>query len=213
MSRNRLGIQHSLVDGARADHLRRAAPVATATDTAWTRFDRRQSIMMAGRIFALGMGFALLAVACGGATTTSAPAARPAQTTVSVQQVPGVGNIYTDANGMALYTPDQEANGKVECTGPCTSIWIPLAAPPSGSPTEASGVPGTVGVITRPDGTRQVTLDGAPLYRFVQDTGAGTVNGNGITDSFRGVSFMWHVDSVGGRVTTSQSSPIYRYGN
>lgn len=169
--------------------------------------------MMAGRIFAFGMGFALLAAACSGATTASGPAERSAQTTVSVQQVPGVGSIYTNANGMALYTPDQEANGKIECTGPCTSIWIPLAAPPSGSPTKAPGVRGTVGVITRPDGTKQVTLDGAPLYRFVQDTGAGTVNGNGITDSFGGINFAWHVDSVGGRAMTSQSSPSSRYGN
>jgi predicted lipoprotein with Yx(FWY)xxD motif len=121
MSWNRLCTQHSPVDeavgpstpcGARRDGHRHRVD----------RLDRRENIMMAGRIFAFGMGFALLAAACGGATTTSEPAASSAQPTVSVQQVPGVGSIYTNANGMALYTPDQEANGEVECTGPCTRI-------------------------------------------------------------------------------------------
>ena len=46
---------------------------------------------------------------------------------------------------------------------------------------------GSVGDITRPDGSSQVTLNGAPLYRFYQDTAADTANGNGIRDSFGGV--------------------------
>jgi predicted lipoprotein with Yx(FWY)xxD motif len=124
---------------------------------------------------------------------------------VSVERIAGVGNVYTDANGMALYTPAQEANGTVECTGSCTSIWIPLTAPSNGSPTKAAGVQGTIGVIDRPDGTSQVTLDGAPLYRFVQDTQARTVNGNGISDSFNGSNFTWHVESGSGVMTATGS--------
>src|ERR1043166_10105414 len=108
--------------------------------------------MMRARIVALGIGFALLAAACSSATTTSAPAAGSTSDTISVRQVPGVGNVYTDANGMTLYTPAQEATGKISCVGPCTTIWIPLAAPSSGTATESPGVHGTVGVITRPDG-------------------------------------------------------------
>jgi predicted lipoprotein with Yx(FWY)xxD motif len=168
--------------------------------------------MITGRIVALGIALALLGAACGSAAASSAPSMHPAQATVAVRNVQGVGTIYTDVNGMALYTPAQEAKGKVECTGPCTSIWIPLAPPASGSPTQAFGVRGTVGVITRPDGSKQVTLDGAPLYRFYQDTRAGTVNGNGINDSFGGVSFTWHVDSVGGTAATTQGSTSNRYG-
>jgi Secreted repeat of unknown function len=44
-----------------------------------------------------------------------------------------------------------------------------------------------------------VTLNGAPLYRFFQDTSPGTTNGNGIMDSFNGVNFTWHVES--GRIS------------
>jgi predicted lipoprotein with Yx(FWY)xxD motif len=165
--------------------------------------------MMRASIVALGIGFALLAAACA-ATTTSAPAAGSASDTVSVRQVPGVGTIYTDANGMALYSPAQEATGKISCVGPCTSVWIPLAAPSSGA-TEAPGVRGTLGAITRPDGTRQVTLNGAPLYRFYQDIAAGTDNGNGIQDSFGGVNFTWHVAAPSATTTTNTNSGQYGY--
>jgi predicted lipoprotein with Yx(FWY)xxD motif len=167
--------------------------------------------MIRGSIVALGVGFALLAAACSAATSTSAPAAGSASDTVSVSQVPGVGNIYTDANGMALYTPAQEATGKISCVGPCTSVWIPLAPPSSGSATESSGVRGSVGVITRPDGNSQVTLNGAPLYRFYQDTAAGTADGNGIRDSFGGVNFTWHVAAPHATTTTNTSSGHYGY--
>jgi predicted lipoprotein with Yx(FWY)xxD motif len=124
---------------------------------------------------------------------------------VSVQQVPGVGDVYTDANGMALYTPTQEASGNISCVGPCTSVWIPLAAPTNGSATEAPGVHGNVGVTTRPDGSSQVTLNGAPLYRFYQDA-AGTANGDGISDSFDGTDFTWHVAAPRGTSTANASS-------
>src|SRR3989454_10833816 len=137
--------------------------------------------MMHARNFVRGMVFALIASACGGAA-----AAHPlgtSQAPVSLRQVMGIGNVYTDAQGRSLYTPAQESSGRIMCTGSCTSIWIPLAAPASGSPTKASSVKGTVSVITRPDGIRQVTLDGAPLYRFFQDAAPGEVNGNGLKDN------------------------------
>jgi predicted lipoprotein with Yx(FWY)xxD motif len=134
--------------------------------------------MITGRIAAVAIVFGLFAAACSSGTTASSPAAGSTSDTVSVQQVPGVGDVYTDANGMALYTPTQEASGNISCVGPCTSVWIPLAAPTNGSATEAPGVHGNVGVTTRPDGSSQVTLNGAPLYRFYQDA-AGTANGDG----------------------------------
>ena len=56
---------------------------------------------------------------------------------------------------------------------------------------------GNVGVVKRPDGTSQVTLDGKPLYRFTQDGGPGKVTGDGAMDSFGGQQFSWHVVSTG----------------
>jgi predicted lipoprotein with Yx(FWY)xxD motif len=41
------------------------------------------------------------------------------------------------------------------------------------------GVTGHVGTITRDDGTRQVTLNGLPLYTFAGDAAAGDTTGQG----------------------------------
>ena len=153
------------------------------------------------------LALALVATACGGAAAVS----KTPQTgmTVSVRDVMGVGNVYTDARGLSLYSPAQEAGGKILCTGACTNVWIPLAAPASGSLTKASDVKGTLSIVTRPDGTKQVALNGAPLYRFFQDTAPGQVNGNGISDSFGTTSFTWHVLSGGAVKASPPGVPGY----
>src|SRR2546428_633355 len=162
--------------------------------------------MMQARNFVRAMVLALIAAACGGAAARSPGSA---QATVSVRQVMGVGSVYTDSQGRSLYSPMQEASGKISCTGSCTSIWIPLAAPGTASPTKAPSVKGAVSVITRPDGTRQVALDGAPPYRFFQDTAAGDVNGNGIMDNFGAANFTWHLETGGAPVKGTPAVPGY----
>jgi predicted lipoprotein with Yx(FWY)xxD motif len=102
--------------------------------------------------------------------------------------------LLVDSTGAPLYTSEQEQSGKIACTGGCASTWLPLAAPSSGQPTAGSDVSGELGVVTRPNGSRQVTLDGRPLYRFAQDGEAGKATGDGLTDSFDGRRFTWHVE-------------------
>ena len=89
-----------------------------------------------------------------------------------------------------VYTSDQEANGTIRCTGACTAIWIPVT-----SKSAASDLSGKLGTVKRPDGTRQVTLDGRPLYRFAEDSEDGKATGDGVKDSFGGVQFTWHAES------------------
>jgi predicted lipoprotein with Yx(FWY)xxD motif len=112
--------------------------------------------------------------------------------------------VLVDSKGDALYTNDQDRTGMVSCTNGCTSVWPPLTT--TGKPTAASDVSGTVGVVKRSDGTRQVTLDGKPLYRFAEDGGPGKVNGDGAKDSFGGQQFSWHVVSTGKSSSSSGSS-------
>jgi predicted lipoprotein with Yx(FWY)xxD motif len=64
-------------------------------------------------------------------------------------------------------------------------------------------VTGTIGTITRSDGTKQVTLDGRPLYTYSGDTGAGTVTGQGV----KGI--WWAVSPSGAEVTTAPSVAGY----
>jgi predicted lipoprotein with Yx(FWY)xxD motif len=149
---------------------------------------------------------ALVAAGCGSATTQSSSPAANRNATVSVKQVAGVGAVLVDSHGNALYSPTQEASGKIRCSGACTSFWMPLT--PGGKLTMGSGVSGKLATVPRPDGSRQVTLDGRPLYTFSQDTAPGTVTGNGASDRFGGVQFTWHaVTAKGGSTAAPAPAP------
>jgi secreted repeat protein with Y-X4-D motif len=68
-------------------------------------------------------------------------------------------------------------------------------------------------VTERPDGTRQPTLDGKPLYRFADDGTAGEVNGDGLSDTFGGRRFSWRAATVEGESDGSDPRPdIGPYG-
>ncbi|HEX2128753.1 MAG TPA: hypothetical protein VHF58_06005 [Solirubrobacterales bacterium] len=94
--------------------------------------------------------------------------------------------VLVDAGGRALYTSDQESGGEVACTGGCAAIWTPVEA--DGGSARVDGA--ELGVVERPDGSAQLTLDGAPLYSFAEE-GPGELTGDGLTDSFRGREFTW----------------------
>jgi predicted lipoprotein with Yx(FWY)xxD motif len=149
----------------------------------------------------IGVAAALGLAACGssddstGSTAASPPAGAD---TVAVSTISGAGAVLVDGGGNALYTPDQEASGKILCTGSCESEWMPLTVSGSSQPTASTDVTGKLGTVKRPDGGEQVTLDGAPLYTFIEDGGPGTVTGDGFSDQFDGTSFTWHVVRAGG---------------
>jgi len=137
----------------------------------------------------------------GGGAAQSAPLSG----TIAAKKVGNLGTVLVDSSmGMTVYTPDQEASGKILCSGECTSFWPPVVAG-SSTPTAGSGVTGTLGVVTRPDGTRQVTINGKPLYMFSEDKGAGGTAGNGIKDSFSGQNFSWHAVKPDGSVVAASS--------
>lgn len=108
-------------------------------------------------------------------------------TLVLVPQGPH-GPYIADAAGGALYYVDGDADGS-KCTGPCEQSWPPVTVAgvqPAGAP----GLQGaTIATVTRPDGSRQVTFNGHPLYRYAADAGAGSANGDGVKDKFG----SWHL--------------------
>jgi predicted lipoprotein with Yx(FWY)xxD motif len=150
----------------------------------------------------------LILSACGGSsgssTGASAPANSSAGQTVSVANVDGVGKVLVDAQSMALYAADQEAGGKVVCTDACTTIWQPLTV--AKKPSAGGDLSGKLGTVRRPDGARQVTFQGRPLYRFQEDPGTDMVTGNGFADSFSGKGFTWHVATPTGISSSSDNS-------
>ena len=84
--------------------------------------------------------------------------------------------LLTDANGLTLYTFAPDKVNKSVCYGDCASYWPPVPGNMSAGP----GVTGTIGTITRTDGTTQATYDGHPLYTYIGDHGPGTAAGNNI---------------------------------
>jgi predicted lipoprotein with Yx(FWY)xxD motif len=130
------------------------------------------------------------------APASSAPAA--ASSALSMTTINGTA-VVTNAKGLTLYwfAPDTSTTSK--CTGSCATYWPPVTGPV----TAGSGVTGTLGTITRPDGTTQATYDGHPLYTYVGDTARGQAKGNGLNLS----GGLWYEMTVSGaKPATSTSS-------
>ena len=84
-----------------------------------------------------------------------------------------------------------DVGGTSTCTsGGCATTWPALKG--DGSQVQAgTGVSGTFGTTTWPDGTKQVTHNGQPLYYFSGDGAPGDANGEGSGG-------VWFIAPVGG---------------
>ena len=155
-----------------------------------TRFARFPSTL---RLFALG-AIAVLGttvVACGGGgygggdddtqLPTQSPGSTPGATSaevVATRDVTGVGNILVTLDGFTLYTFSKDAPNTSNCSGDCAESFPPLASTED-EVAKPAGANGTFSLVTREDGTKQVVVDGHPLYRYVGDRAAGEAKGQG----------------------------------
>lgn len=104
-------------------------------------------------------------------------------------------HVLVNSRGRTLYVFAPDSRNKSTCSGQCAKFWPPATISKGATPpTKMAGVPGTFGVITRTDGKRQLTYDGAPLYTFVGDHKAGDLNGQGLVAS----GGYWWVVVAGG---------------
>lgn len=92
------------------------------------------------------------------------------------------GDYLTDAQGMTLYTFDNDEPGKSNCESSCLANWPPYSAP-SANPAD---LPQNIGVTQATDGTYMYTWMGMPLYYYVADQEPGDINGDG-------VGGIWHI--------------------
>jgi predicted lipoprotein with Yx(FWY)xxD motif len=114
-------------------------------------------------------GVANTPAAGGNSSSAAAGGSTVSQKTIGNQQV------LVDSKGMTLYWFAIDTPSKSNCSGQCAVYWPPVAGPL----TAGSGVTGTLGTITRSDGTKQATYDGHPLYTYVGDKSPGQATGNG----------------------------------
>jgi predicted lipoprotein with Yx(FWY)xxD motif len=119
-------------------------------------------------------------------------------TTVLVSETPELGEFLTDAEGMTLYLFTNDEPGVSNCSDDCLANWPAFSA--EEPLTLPEGVPGTLGTITRDDGTTQVTYNDWPLYYWVGDEAPGDTNGQGVGD-------VWFVVPPGEETVAPGASP------
>jgi predicted lipoprotein with Yx(FWY)xxD motif len=163
---------------------------------------------------AAGLGALALAVsACGSSSSSSsaagtpaagasspaasAPASSASANTVLSMTINGT-QVLTNSKGLTLYWFVPDTSTKSNCNGSCATYWPPVKGPV----TAGSGVTGTLGTITRSDGSTQATYDGHPLYTYVGDTAPGQAKGNGLNLS----GGVWHEMTVSGATPAASTS-------
>lgn len=127
-----------------------------------------------------------------GAPLSSAPASA-ADLRVTQSKV---GQIVVDGKGMSVYyfTKDTKDSGTSACTGGCLTAWPPVTTT-SDTPA-VEGVTGTVGTITTPDGKKQLTINGMPVYYYEKDKAPGDITG-------QGVGGVWYLVAPSGEMITT----------
>ncbi|MCX8455643.1 COG4315 family predicted lipoprotein [Paenarthrobacter ureafaciens] len=166
--------------------------------------------------FSFGLGAVVLAVAlggCAGSPDTSTSPAPAASSSVSAPSTAAAGvemkvasssagQIVVDGKGMSLYffTKDVKDSGKSACVDACLAAW-PVFTTTADAP-KVDGVTGIVGTIATPDGKKQVTLNGMPLYYYAQDKAPGDVAGQGVNN-------VWYLVSPGGEMIKGAAGSGY----
>lgn len=142
----------------------------------------------------------VLGVAAAGVFSACAPDTGP-QIVLKVHRA-AAGDVIVDAGGYSVYVYDGDTRGTTgtACDAACLREWPPVTT--TSNEPRATGVAATVGEITAPDGSYQVTVDGWPLYRFSGDRAPGMTNGQGIGGQF------WLVAPDGTRVRSLRRSVV-----
>ncbi|MCF8382932.1 MAG: hypothetical protein K9G39_04950 [Chlorobium sp.] len=104
-----------------------------------------------------------------------------ADTNVKVMQKEGIGSYLADGSGKTLYWFKKDSKNTSNCAGACLEKWpaffsgAMLTVPPSLKATD-------FGTIDRPDGKKQNTFRGYPLYYYAMDQQAGDMKGHKLNE-------------------------------
>jgi len=128
----------------------------------------------------------LLGVAVAGASTPAPAATIAGASTSAGLKTTTIGGttILTNAKGFTLYSFAPDTPTASKCYGSCAAYWPPV----TGTAPASSGLPGTVGTITRTGGARQLTYNGHPLYTYIGASAPGQANGNNLNLN----GGLWH---------------------
>jgi predicted lipoprotein with Yx(FWY)xxD motif len=121
------------------------------------------------------------------ATTTGGTSTSSGTDTVKLASVKVKGEdkmVLVDQSGMTLYVWDKDKTaGKADCTGACAQAWPPLYV--TGTPTYGSGLNMAMfSEVTGPNGSKQLAVNGKPLYRWAGDKKAGDATGDDVNSFY-----------------------------
>jgi predicted lipoprotein with Yx(FWY)xxD motif len=152
------------------------------------------------------IGAAALGVAACGSGDDDSVAGTAGSSTgvVSVANVGGT-DVLASSAGKTLYSAAVEKDGTILCVDACTSFWDPMLASSADAKKAAGQLDANLGVVRRPDGERQLTFDGLPLYTFAEED-AGKLEGDGFVDDFQGTHFEWEAARTSGGSPSSDST-------
>jgi len=151
------------------------------------------ALVAAAAVVAGAAGY--VAIAHWGATSDQ-PTAPAAGTSVAATSLTGP-NLATRQTPLGLvatsdgytvyeYTKDTNKPSASNCSGSCATSWPPVLA---GDTPWLKGVSADkVGTVDRPDGTKQLTLNGWPLYRYAKDAQPGDTTGNGVGGTWKALN-------------------------
>ena len=109
------------------------------------------------------------ALAASNETTRKRPGKRPPVKSVKIGTF---GPVLTTKRNRALYywTPEKRQKRTILCTGSCETAWPALIVKKRVKIRKRiKGIPGKFGTIRRPDGKRQLTHRGLPLYTYAHE--------------------------------------------
>jgi predicted lipoprotein with Yx(FWY)xxD motif len=142
--------------------------------------------------------------ASGSSAASSAPASSSSTAAAADLKVAAstAGQIVVDGKGLSVYqyTQDLKDSGRSACVGGCMTAWPPVVTT-SDTPM-VDGVTGKVGTIATPDGKKQLTINGMPVYYFAKDKVPGDILGQG----FSGV---WYLVTPSGEMLTAAAGGGY----
>ena len=175
-------------------------PSTITTDAASRRRWRAKTLVVATGL----AGAALALAACGNGSGSSgygAAASPPSPARIAPAPAgaalttagTSLGTILVDGQGKTVYRFAADTKGHSNCDSACLLYW-PALTSTQDLPTAARSVNAQLGTITRSDGTKQVTVNGWPLYTYAGDTAPGATSGQGSTLS----GGRWWVVSTGG---------------
>ncbi|MSW95043.1 MAG: hypothetical protein F2923_07735 [Actinobacteria bacterium] len=107
--------------------------------------------------------------------------------------VTSAGKVLVNAKGKTLYAFSADTSGASHCSGSCAVYWPPATT--TGSLiAHSADVKAKLGTIKRADNTKQITVNGYPVYTFAGDKSPGDSNGQGLSQS----GGIWWVVSAKG---------------